>query len=147
MSESTDQMALFDLLNRLAGTDGSGRPLEGVTARLPLLRWVTHFPAGEKRDKATAAKLQRMGLRAGVPDVLCFTPNQLPIGDKPAYYYVGCVIERKAARGVVSIEQRAWLKLLESAGWFVVIDREWTKAARLLITWVGGDPDQEMRGL
>jgi hypothetical protein len=35
----------------------------------PDWRW-THFPAGEKRDPLTAAKLKAMGLRRGWPDFL-----------------------------------------------------------------------------
>jgi hypothetical protein len=39
----------------------------------PDWRW-THFPAGERRDKRTAAKLKAMGLQPGWPDFLLLTP-------------------------------------------------------------------------
>ena len=34
----------------------------------------THFPAGEKRDLRTAARLQRMGLKRGFSDFLLISP-------------------------------------------------------------------------
>lgn len=35
----------------------------------------SHFPAGEKRDKPTAAKLQKMGLHKDWPDFIFLLPN------------------------------------------------------------------------
>jgi hypothetical protein len=40
----------------------------------PALWW--HTPNGEVRDKATAAKLKRMGVRAGIPDFLVCWPGE-----------------------------------------------------------------------
>lgn len=40
---------------------------------LPDWRW-THFPAGEKRNIKTAAKLKQMGLQPGWPDFLFISP-------------------------------------------------------------------------
>ena len=42
----------------------------------PAWRW-THFPAGEHRDKVTAARLQRMGLKRGWPDFLFIGPRMV----------------------------------------------------------------------
>ena len=39
----------------------------------PDWRW-THFPAGELREKRTAAKLKAMGLQPGWPDFLLLSP-------------------------------------------------------------------------
>ena len=36
-------------------------------------RW-THFPAGEHRDVRTAAKLKRMGVKRGWPDIILVSP-------------------------------------------------------------------------
>jgi hypothetical protein len=36
--------------------------------------WWTHFPAGEKRDPVTGARLKRMGLKPGVSDFLFIGP-------------------------------------------------------------------------
>lgn len=38
------------------------------------LPW-THFPAGERRDAKTGAKLKAMGLAAGWPDFILLLPN------------------------------------------------------------------------
>jgi len=43
------------------------------------LRW-THFPAGELRDKRTAAKFKAMGLQPGWPDFLLVAPASV---DRP----------------------------------------------------------------
>ena len=46
-------------------------------------RWIkpgwrfTHIPSGELRDKGTAAKLQRMGVRKGWPDLVLLGPPGL----------------------------------------------------------------------
>ncbi len=146
MSESSDQAALFSLLNTLAGCDASGRPIVGSTPRLPLLRWCFHVPNGEKRDKATAARLQSMGVRRGIPDILFPVLNQQTIDGKPVCFFVGLAIELKSANGRTRPAQREWLAQLEVYGWKSVVCYEWRDAARLLITWAGGDP-KEIEGL
>lgn len=46
-------------------------------------RWImpgwqfTHIASGEKRDKATAARLARMGVRAGWPDLVFVGPHRV----------------------------------------------------------------------
>jgi hypothetical protein len=52
------QCAVADLLRRHA---------------LPSWRW-THFPAGERRDVITGARLKRMGLQRGFPDIQLISP-------------------------------------------------------------------------
>jgi VRR-NUC domain len=37
----------------------------------------THFPSGELRDKATAGRLKRMGLKSGWPDFILLSPARL----------------------------------------------------------------------
>jgi hypothetical protein len=41
---------------------------------LPTWRW-SHFPAGEKRDVITGARLKRYGLRTGWPDLILASPE------------------------------------------------------------------------
>jgi hypothetical protein len=43
---------------------------------LPTWRW-SHFPAGERRDVRTGARLKRMGLRRGFPDMILISPAGL----------------------------------------------------------------------
>jgi hypothetical protein len=41
--------------------------------------WViTHYPAGERRDAITGARLKRMGVVPGIPDFLLFPPAEAP---------------------------------------------------------------------
>ena len=130
MSEATEHEALFDFLSRMEG-------------RYPDVKWAFHTPNGEKRDKATAAKLKRMGVRAGVPDVLMPIMNAAPIGGE---FFVGLAIELKVGRNTVSDEQAAWLECLQLNGWATYICYDWVDAARILIRWVGGNPD-DVEGL
>jgi hypothetical protein len=37
----------------------------------------THFPSGELRDKITAQRLRRMGVKAGWPDFILLSPTRL----------------------------------------------------------------------
>ena len=64
-----------------------------------------HVPNGEKRDKRTAGKLKKMGVKPGVPDILIFTEPR-------------CAIELKdGRRGRLSDAQKVWRKNLEENGW------------------------------
>jgi hypothetical protein len=60
----------------------------------PLWRW-SHFPAGERRDARTSAKLRAMGLRKGFPDFILISPQGVFHG-----------IELKRRGGVLSEEQK-----------------------------------------
>jgi hypothetical protein len=55
------QCAVADLLRRHA---------------MPEWRW-THFPAGERRDIITGARLKRVGLQRGFPDIQLISPAGL----------------------------------------------------------------------
>lgn len=80
-----------------------------------------HVPNGGKRAKVTAANLKRQGVKAGVPDVLIFTPP--PIGG-----YVGAALELKAGKGRTSKAQRVWLYDLEVHGWATAVAHGWVAA-------------------
>ena len=74
-----------------------------------------HVPNGGFRHIATAMRLKKLGLKAGVPDII--------IVDRPGMVengklYVGAAIEMKRRRGgMVSPEQNEWLLSLEQRGW------------------------------
>jgi hypothetical protein len=71
---------------------------------------------GGMRAKAAAAALKRSGVKAGVPDILIFTPPPSGVGG-------GLAIELKRPRvgkkpkGRVSDHQRIWLEALRATGW------------------------------
>ena len=77
--------------------------------RWPALCMLYHVPNEAKRSKATAARMARMGLRAGVPD-LCL--------DAPAGKYHGLRIELKVEPNRPTEEQRRWLRNLRVSGYF-----------------------------
>jgi len=90
------------------------KDLVGVIDQARLL-W-TATANGGKRDKRTAASLKAQGVKAGVPDILIFTPP-------PSGMFQGLALELKRpqgfgkARGRVSAHQRVWLEELRAIGW------------------------------
>lgn len=80
--------------------------------RWPALCMLYHVPNEAKRSKATAARMARMGLRAGVPD-LCL--------DAPAGKYHGLRIELKVEPNRPTEEQRRWLRNLRVSGYFSAV--------------------------
>ena len=50
------------------------------------LKWIFHCPNEAKRNPKTGAELKRLGMRAGVPDLLLLSPK----GE-----YIGLAIEMK----------------------------------------------------
>lgn len=63
-----------------------------------------HVPNGEKRDPRTAAKLQAMGVRPGVSDLVVI------VGGRAHF------IELKTEKGRVSVDQKVFLADAETAG-------------------------------
>lgn len=82
-------------------------------------RW-THFPAGEYRPGKVGAKLKRMGLKRGVPDVLIFEPGKYRVAGQR---YSGVAIELKSPKGKPTKEQQEWLAALKDRGWSVHVCR------------------------
>ena len=142
MSEQSAHEALAHFLHHIAAP------------RLPELAFVFHVAnesAGGAKTKSgipiDVLKEARMGARAGVWDWLYIGANQQRIGDLPAYYFAGVAIELKSTRAIRSItqgltpEQVAWRTHYVRHGWYTAVyaERDWTKAAQLLVAWVGGD--------
>ena len=91
----------------------------------PELKWLYHIPNGGKRGKAEAARLKRMGVKAGVSDLF------LPV---PRGGYHGLYIEMKAKGGRLSKEQKEFIPFAKSQGYCVEV--KWTyDGARELIEW------------
>lgn len=70
----------------------------------------THIPNEGKRTKFEQFKLKYLGTKAGVPDVMVFTPNQ---------FNNGLAIELKAGYNKPTENQKVWLNLLKNANWSV----------------------------
>lgn len=73
---------------------------------------VIHVPNEGKRSPATAAKLKRLGLRPGVPDL--FFP--IPSGE-----YHGLFIEMKVLGGRPTPDQKQWIAKLSAKGYRAVV--------------------------
>jgi hypothetical protein len=70
-------------------------------------------PNQGRRDFVYACKLKRMGVKAGIQDVLIFEPRG---------QYHGCAVELKRKKGgVVSEHQSYWQEALTKKGWLAVI--------------------------
>ena len=92
-----------------------------------------HHPAtGELRDAATAAKLQRMGVRAGLPDLLLLIEGRLH----------GLELKRELG-GRVSPAQRAMHDELRAAGAIVETAKGLNEALGVLTTWGALLPDNQ----
>lgn len=74
----------------------------------PELNRLLHIPNGGSRHPAEAAKLKRMGVRAGVPDLL------LPF---PKGECAGLWIEMKTNTGRPTAAQMDWIEWLRSVGY------------------------------
>jgi hypothetical protein len=79
----------------------------------------THVPMGGLRDRKSAAKLKRMGAKAGVPDYLIFSSPPL------LWTQInGVAIEMKRrAGGTMTVPQRSWLADLGALGWWCMVAR------------------------
>ena len=78
----------------------------------PDLGLLYHVPNGGSRNRAEAAKLKRMGVRAGVPDLV------LP---SPRGGYAGLYIEMKVGANRPSKEQKEWLEMLANRGYKTLV--------------------------
>lgn len=89
------------------------------------LTWC-HVPNGGRRDQRAARMMVASGAKAGVPDVLLFSPPP----SLPAC--VGTALELKTQKGELSPEQRGWLEALGRLGWATVVAYGWEDAIEQL---------------
>lgn len=78
----------------------------------PRWRFVFHVPNGGKRDKVTAAILQRQGVRKGVPDLIWLLP---------ACGYYGLAMELKVGSNRLEPEQAEWIRWLSDRNYYTCI--------------------------
>ncbi|EOS27636.1 hypothetical protein C806_00083 [Lachnospiraceae bacterium 3-1] len=108
--EGGNQEALFEWAAYQAG-------------RMPELEYLHHVPNGGRRDKATAMKMKRQGVKAGVPDIV------LPAA-RAGYH--GLYIELKAGKNTTTKKQELWLEYLKNQGYFTAVCYRWEAAAELI---------------
>jgi hypothetical protein len=96
--------------------------------RFPELRLAFHVPNGGHRNPHVGAHMKRMGVRAGVPDIL------LPVARAG---YTGLAIElKRSIGGRVSPEQQKWLSRLEEQGWQTYVCYGADEAIRVISTYM-----------
>lgn len=98
-TEEQEQQAVMEWASYMAG-------------RYPELSLLHHVPNGGSRNRLEAAKLKRMGVKAGVPDLV------LPV---PRGGYAGAYIEMKVGRNTTTEKQREWGKRLKEQGYYVKV--------------------------
>ena len=96
----------------------------------PDLRFVHASSNGAFMTKKTAALMQRMGVKRGVPDI------QLPFARAG---YLGCAIEMKRRPNKLTPEQEVWLDKLASEGWQCHVCYSATEAIEVLKAYVSAD--------
>lgn len=121
-TESEEQIALFDWA-------------EAESRRRPCLKLLFHIPNGGKRNMATAVRLKREGVKAGVPDLL------LPV---PREGFHGLFIEIKRVKGGKTSEaQRWWLEQLKGMGYKAAVCRGWEEAAGMIADYLDNKGQRE----
>lgn len=97
------------------------------------LVWL-HPPNESKRSARYGAELKRLGMKAGAPDCLIFTPP-------PGRYGINGVaieLKRKGARpSGVTVEQRDWLESLGALGWKTHVAFGASDAIGFVEAWYG----------
>lgn len=107
-----------------------------MEGRYPALRNLFAIPNGGHRDVRVAAKMQREGLKAGVPDIFLAWPHPAACG-----FWPGLFIELKRpalpGAGVLSPVQKEWLQRLEAAGYRCVVALGSEDAIRAIKEYLG----------
>ena len=87
-----------------------------VAELLDMLGWLyCHVPNGGKRNLREAARLKRMGVKAGIPDVLIFEPVVHTVSGSVTGF--GLALELKIKPNRPTPEQIATLAALHERGW------------------------------
>ncbi len=84
-----------------------------------------HTPNEGKREIRYAAKLKRLGVKAGVPDIMICraVPHLPPPAATCMIYYNGVAVELKVGKANPTPKQRKWLARLKADGWLVGVCR------------------------
>lgn len=81
------------------------------TGKYPELKWLHHIPNGGSRNRAEAAKLKEMGVKAGVSDLFLPCPKGI---------YCGMYVEMKYGNNRHTDRQKEFLNDMAENRYFVV---------------------------
>ena len=98
-----------------------------VREMFPQLALLYHIPNERKCTPQQGARLKRMGVNSGVPDL------HLPVARG---VYHGLYLEMKTEKGRVAANQVWWLERLRENGCCGVVCRSWEDAAHTLVTYL-----------
>lgn len=99
--------------------------------QLPELDLLFHIPNGEFRMSATAARLKRIGVKPGVPDLF------LPVARGSSH---GLWVEMKRKKGgKVSDEQKAWIDALTKQGYVALVAHGAEEACNMIYDYLMGE--------
>lgn len=96
---------------------------EWAESTYPELKLMYHVPNEGKRSKITGARLKRVGLKAGVPDVV------LPVAHGG---YIGLYIEMKYGKNKPTENQKVWLDALKREGHLTAVCYDWEQAKDII---------------
>ena len=116
-SETQEQIALFQWADAMKG-------------QCPELELMFHVPNEGTKSAARGALMKRMGVKAGVPDII------LPVARKPFH---GLAIELKSKVGKPSGIQQVWLDRLREQGWYAAVCHGWQEASQTIRLYLGGN--------
>lgn len=124
--EATEQVLFF---KRVA--------LHPKTRDLP----ITATANGGLRNVITAANLKRQGVRAGVPDILCFAKGRADgwrdRDERDPITRHGLAIEMKVKPNRTTLQQDEWLDMLAANGWRVAVCYSADEAWHTLTDYLG----------
>lgn len=100
-------------------------------SKYPELKRLHHIPNGGYRNKATAVRLMREGVKRGVPDIC------LPVS---RHGYHGLYIELKRLTGRLTDSQTEWLNDLKKQGYFAVVAYGFAEAKGFIERYLGDKP-------
>lgn len=92
-----------------------------IRKKYPVLALLHHIPNERQCTPRQGAKLKRMGVKSGVPDL--FLPA-------PRGAYHGLYLEMKTENGRTSDNQNWWLKNLEGVGYHCKVCHGWKEAVQ-----------------
>lgn len=101
-----------------------------VREKYPALKLLYHVPNERKCSAQEGTRLKRMGVKAGVPDLVL----PVSVGEHHGLY-----IEMKAPNGRVSEAQKWWLKELTAQGYLAAVCYGWKQATDCLAMYLEGE--------
>lgn len=87
-----------------------------------------HTPNESRSTAGYRAKLHRLGLSKGVPDLVIPLPP-------PCGGYIAAALELKSDKGRITTEQKQWLETLAGLGWATACTRGLAESLGQLRAW------------